>query len=52
VGWSVGGLEGDGVSEGVELGDEPAGLAFGVQAAGEVLGAEFVVGLSGGQDVR
>jgi hypothetical protein len=49
--WSGGWLEGDGVSEGFELGDEPAGLAFGVQAAGEVAGAEFVVGLSGGQDV-
>ena len=39
------------MSEGFELGDEPAGFAFGVQAGGEVVGAEFVVGLSGGQDV-
>ena len=48
---SGGGVEDDGVSEGFELGDEPAGFAFGVQAGGEVVGAELVVGLSGGQDV-
>ena len=55
VGVPVGGspcwLEGDLVSEGLELGDEPAGLAFGVQAAVEVVGAELVVGGAGGQDV-
>jgi hypothetical protein len=39
------------VAEGFELGDEAAGFPFGVQAGGEVVGAEFVVGLSGGQDV-
>src|SRR2546427_4943498 len=49
--WSGGWLEGDGVSEGFEPGDEPAGLALGVEAAGEVVGAEFVVGLPGSQDV-
>ncbi len=48
---SGGWLEGDGVSDGLELGDEPTGFPFGVQAAGEIVGAEFVVGLSGGQDV-
>ena len=32
VAGSGGGVEGDGVSEGFELGDEPAGFAFGVQA--------------------
>ena len=45
-GGSGGGVEGDGVSEGFELGDETAGFAFGVQAGGEVVGAELVVGLS------
>src|SRR6266566_9154987 len=44
-------LEGDAVAEGFESGDQAAGFAFGVQAAGEVAGAEFVVGLPGGQDV-
>jgi len=44
-------LQGDGVAEGFELGDQAAGFAFGVQAGGEVAGPEFVVGLSGGQDV-
>src|SRR5215813_5356051 len=48
---SGGWLEGDLVAEGLELGDEAAGFAFGVQAGGEVAGSEFVVGLSGGQDV-
>src|SRR5450755_2871261 len=43
-------LEGDGVSESFELGDEPSGLAFGV-AAGEVLAAEVVVELAGGEHV-
>src|SRR6266576_3408147 len=50
-GRSGGWLEGDGVAEGFELGDQPAGFPFGVQAAGEVVGAEFVVGLPGGQYV-
>ena len=48
---SGGRVEGDGVAEGLELGDEPAGLAFGVLQAGEVAGAEVVAGLCGGQDV-
>jgi hypothetical protein len=48
---SGGWLECDAVAEGFELGDEPAGLPFGVQAAGEVAGAEFLVGFPGGQDV-
>jgi Integrase core domain len=39
VAGSGGWVEGDGVSEGFELGDEPAGFAFGVQAGGEVVGA-------------
>src|ERR1017187_1789416 len=34
-----------------EGGGVPAGFAFGIEAGGEVVGAEFVVGLSGGQDV-
>src|SRR5207245_9265103 len=37
--------------EGLELGDEPAGLAFGVLEAGEVAGAELVVRLCGDHDV-
>jgi hypothetical protein len=45
AGWSGGWLEGDGVSEGFEPGDELPDLPVGVQAAGEVAGAEFVVGL-------
>src|SRR5690348_4355862 len=50
--WSGGGwLEGDGVAEGLEPGDQAAGFAFGVQALGEVAGAELVVGFAGGQDV-
>jgi len=39
------------VSEGFEFGDEAAGFAFGVQAAVQVVGAKFVVGGAGGQDV-
>ena len=50
--WLSGGwVEGDGVPEGLQPGDEPPGLAFGVLEAGEVAGAELVVRLSGGQDV-
>ena len=49
---SGGWVEGDGVPEGLELGDEPAGLAFGVLEAGEVAGAELVVRLCGDHDVR
>jgi hypothetical protein len=48
---SDGGVQGDLVSEGFEFGDEAAGFAFGVQAAVEVVGAEFLVGGAGGQDV-
>src|SRR5579875_2942616 len=47
---SGGGLQGDLVSESFELGDEPSGLAFGV-AAGEVVAAEVVVDLAGGEHV-
>jgi hypothetical protein len=38
-------------AEGFELGDQAPGFASGVQAGGEVVGAEFVVGLLCGQDV-
>ena len=48
---SGGWVEGDGVPEGLELGDEPPGFAFGVLEAGEVAGAELVIGFAGGQDV-
>src|ERR1035438_5637608 len=51
VPWSGGWLEADGVAECFELGDQAADFPFGVQAAGEVIGAELVVGLPGGQDV-
>jgi hypothetical protein len=43
-------LEGDLVSEGLELGDEAFGGAFGV-AAGEVVVAEVAVGLAGAEHV-
>jgi len=43
-------LQRDGVAEAFELGDEPAGLSFGI-AAGEVLAAEVVVKLAGGEHV-
>ena len=52
-GWagSGGRGEGDGVAEGFELGDEAAGFVFGIEAGGEVVRAEFLVGFAGGQDV-
>jgi hypothetical protein len=46
-GGSGGWLKGDGVPEGFELGDEPAGFAFGVQAAGEVVDTVRERGLGG-----
>src|SRR6266496_4028696 len=48
---SGGWLEGDLVAEGFELGDQAPGFPFGVEAGGEVVSTQFVVGLSGGQDV-
>jgi hypothetical protein len=53
-GWGEGSggfFQGDPVAEGFELRDEAAGFAFGVLAAGEVVFAELVVELSGGQDM-
>src|SRR3954454_17338874 len=50
LGSSGGWLECDVVSEGFELGDEALGVAFGV-AALEVVAAEVVVGLPGGEHV-
>src|SRR5215467_10391442 len=50
-GLSGGELQGDGVAEGLEPGYQAAGFSFGVEAAGEVVGAELVVGFAGGQDV-
>jgi hypothetical protein len=44
-------LQGDAVAEGLEAGDQASCFAFGVELAGEVVGAEFLVGFSGGQDV-
>ena len=44
-------MQADGVTEGFELGDQAAGFPFGVQAGGEVVLAELVVGCAGGQDV-
>ena len=38
-------------AEGFELGDQAPGFPFGVEAGGEVVSTQFVVGLSGGQDV-
>jgi hypothetical protein len=43
-------LDGDGVSETFELGDESLGCALGI-ALGEVVGAGFAVQLAVGQDV-
>lgn len=39
------------MAEGFESGDQAAGFLVGVHAAGEEIGAEFVVGPAGGQDV-
>src|SRR5881227_3834721 len=50
LGSSGGWFEGDVVSEGLELGDEALGRAFGV-AALEVVAAEVAVGLAGGEHV-
>jgi hypothetical protein len=44
-------LQGDGVAEGFELCDQAACFPLGIQAAGEVAGAELLVGPAGGQDV-
>ena len=51
LGSGGGWLQGDGVAEGFELRDQAAGFPFGIQAGDEVVGTEFVVGLSGDQDV-
>src|SRR5216683_4341947 len=48
---SGGWLEADLVAEGFEFRDQAPGFPVGVQAAGEVVGAELVVGSGGGQDV-
>src|SRR3954465_9341056 len=47
AGWGLCGcvLQGDGVAEGFELGDEAAGVAFGITAL-VVVAAEVVVGLA------
>src|ERR1700678_299828 len=54
--WAVGSgggvPEGDAVAEGLELGDEAAGLAVAVTAAGDVVGVELGVALPGGQEPR
>lgn len=49
--WSGGGLEGDVVSLGLEFGDEASDFDLGVEAAGEVVGTEILVGATGGQHV-
>ena len=43
--------EGDGVAEVFELGDEPACLAFGILAFGEVVVAEVLEHLAGAQEM-
>ena len=43
--------EGDGVAEVFELGDEAAGLAFGVAPSGEVVIAEVLEYLTGAQEM-
>lgn len=40
------------VCPGLEPGDEPPGLTFGVVEAGEVVGAQVVVWLSGDHDAQ
>jgi hypothetical protein len=42
-------LKGNGAAERFEPGDQAAGLAFGVLAADEVVGAELVVGFASGR---
>jgi hypothetical protein len=44
-------LEADLVAEGFEPGDQAAGFSLGVEAAGEEVSAEVVVGPACGQDV-
>jgi hypothetical protein len=47
-----GGPEGDLVAEGFQLCDQAAGFSAGIQAAAEVVGAEFAVGSGGCGDVQ
>ena len=44
-------VDGDGVSEGLESGDESAGFFGGVYSTVEVVGAEVCVGFAGGKHV-
>src|SRR5690242_16165043 len=48
---SAGRLEADLVAEGFEFCDQASGFPFGVEAAGEVVGAELVVRRTADQDV-
>ena len=48
---SGGGFDVHGVTEGLKLGDEAAGFLLGVDAVGEVVGAEFLIGATGVQHV-
>ena len=48
-GLSGGGFEGDLEPVGLELGDAATSLRFGIDAGGEVVGAEILVGPAGGQ---
>lgn len=50
-GWSGGGFEGDLVAHGFELADEASLAGFAVAALVEVVGAEVVVDLAGGEQV-
>lgn len=50
-GWSGGWLEGDGVSLCLEFDEETFGLFLGVEAGGEVVGAEVLIGAAGSEDV-
>ena len=45
------GFDGDGVSEGLESGDESAGFFGGVYSAVEVVGTEVGIGFAGGKHV-